>query len=323
MDKYEIIEILKEGEGFISGEEIGNKMEVTRANVWKMMQKLKQEGYEIDSSTNRGYQLLTDEFAYNQREIEKHLKTERFGKEIFFLKRTDSTNGQLKKQALEGAKEGTLFVAESMSRGKGRLGRKWHAPKQSGIWASLLLRPDMMPKDASAITLLTALAVVRALIEETNIQTHIKWPNDIVLYDRKICGILTEMDCEMEQINFVVLGIGINVNMEEFPEELQGIATSLYRIKNKEFGRTKILTKTLEILEEYYEIFLERGFEPFMEEYERRCITLNQDIVVHGKKTFEARAVGITKQGELLIERVGQTEQEIVSSGEVSIRGVM
>lgn len=323
MDMYEIIEILKKQETFISGEEIGNQMEGTRANVWKLIQKLKKEGYEIDSSTNRGYQLLTDEFAYNEKEIKRHLETDTFGREIYFLNRTDTTNGQLKKKALEGATEGTLFVAESMSRGKGRLGRKWNAPKQSGIWASLLLRPDMMPKDASAITLLTALAVVRALIEETKVQTHIKWPNDIVLYDKKICGILTEMDCEMEQINFVVLGIGINVNTEEFPEELQDIATSLYRIKNKKFGRTKIITKIMKILEEYYEIFLEDGFEPFMEEYEKRCITLNQDIVVHGKRTFEARAVGITKQGELLIQRVGQTEKEIVSSGEVSIRGVM
>lgn len=206
--------------------------------------------------------------------------------------------------------------------GRGRRGKQWSSPIGSGAWFSLLLRPDIPPAEASVLTLLGGLAVCRALEDISGMQPVIKWPNDILLNGKKLVGILTEMDCEMSQVHFVVLGIGINVNTKAFPPELEEVATSLFLESGKTFSRKLVVQKTMERLEEYYDIFLAAGgFAPLLDEYRRRCVTLGREVTVLEEKSFLATALDVTPEGELLVRRSDTGEEMVIYSGEVSIRG--
>ena len=320
---YRVLMVLKGVDGFISGEKIGEVLGISRAGVWKGIKKLRQEGYEIEAITNKGYRLISHDTVYNKEEILVGLETQNMGRELYFFKETDSTNNQLKDLGQKGAKEGTLAIAETMTHGRGRSSKHWTAPAQTGIWMSLLLRPEILPHKASVLTLLAGLAVSQAIEEETGVVCEIKWPNDILINGKKIVGILMEMDCEMQQTHFIVLGIGINVNTKEFPEELQDIATSLYQVVGHTFSRKKILQKVLLTFEKLYTIFLkeDQGFRPFLEQYENKCVTLHREIRVlgQGKVSFLAQGIGITPEGELKVKRMDTGKEEVVFSGEVSI----
>ncbi|WP_304507048.1 biotin--[acetyl-CoA-carboxylase] ligase [Anaerotignum sp.] len=320
---YRILEILRRESGFLSGEGIGKQLDISRAAVWKGIKKLRQEGYEIEAVTNKGYRLVLHDTMYNDKEIAQGLETKKFGHPIFFYKITDTTNGCLRAAAVEGAPEGTIAVAEQMTAGRGRRGRHWEAPAGSGIWMSILLRPTIFPSEASVLTLLAGLAVCQALEEETGLSPQIKWPNDILLNGKKLVGILTEMDCEMQETHFVIVGIGINVNTAEFPEGVNDVATSLYLESGRTFSRKNILQRVLLNFENLYEAFISShsGFAPFLSRYKEKCSTLNQEVRVIGKETFFAQAVDITPEGELVVIRKDNGKQEIVFSGEVSIRG--
>ncbi len=320
---YRILEILRREQGFLSGEEIGQQLDISRAAVWKGIKKLREEGYEIEAVTNKGYRLILHDTLYNEKEIAQGLLTKKLGKPIYFYKETDTTNGRLRDLAVAGAPEGTIAVAEQMTAGRGRRGRHWEAPAGSGIWMSILLRPTILPSEASVLTLLAGLAVCQALEDETGLAPKIKWPNDIMLNGKKLVGILTEMDCEMQATHFVIVGIGINVNTTEFPEGIDEIATSLYLQSGRTFSRKNILQKVLINFERLYEELIQANcsFEPFRSRYKEKCITLQQDVKVLGKETFFARAEDITPAGELVVIRRDTGAREIVFSGEVSIRG--
>ena len=250
------------------------------------------------------------------------MKTRYMGHPIYFYAETDSTNNRIRQLAVEGAAEGTLAVAEVQTMGRGRRGKQWSSPVGSGAWFSLLLRPDIPPAEASVLTLLGGLAVCRALEDISGMQPVIKWPNDILLNGKKLVGILTEMDCEMSQVHFVVLGIGINVNTKAFPPELEEVATSLFLESGKTFSRKLVVQKTMERLEEYYDIFLAAGgFAPLLDEYRRRCVTLGREVTVLEEKSFLATALDVTPEGELLVRRSDTGEEMVIYSGEVSIRG--
>ena len=321
---YRILELLRRQEGFLSGEDIGRELSITRAAVWKGIKKLREEGYEIEAVTNRGYRLTNPETMYNKRELEQGLKTKTMGQTIYFYEETDTTNNRARELALEGAPEGTLVVAEKQTAGRGRRGKVWESPLGTGIWMSLVLRPQIMPAEASVLTLLCGLATAEAIEAETGLSAGIKWPNDILINGKKAVGILTEMDCEMSEVHFVIPGIGINVNTASFPPEIAEIATSLHLECGKTVSRRRLVHRVLERLEEHYETFLRTGsFDAMLEDYRKHCITLGKEVHVLGREPFFAEALDITPEGELLVRRADNGKEEVVFSGEVSIRGVI
>ena len=259
---------------------------------------------------------------YNKAAIEAALKTEKKGQPLYFYPETDTTNDRIRELALEGLPEGTLAVAEMQTASRGRMGRAWQAPKDSGIWMSLLLRPDIPPMQASVLTLLTGIAIAEAIEEVTDVEVGIKWPNDILLNGKKLVGILTEMDCDMEKIHSVTVGMGINVNTKTFPEDLQDIATSLYLETGREYDRAEIVGCVMKHFEALYEEFLEKGgvFAPFKERYRRKCLNIGKEVRVIGRETYLAMALDITPEGELIVKRKDNGAEEVVFSGEVSIR---
>ena len=260
---------------------------------------------------------------YKKATVEAALKTEKMGHPLYFYPETDTTNDRIRELALEGAPEGTLAVAELQTAARGRRGRAWQAPAESGIWMSLLLRPDIPPTQASVLTLLAGIALTEAIEDVTGLEVGIKWPNDILLKGKKLVGILTEMDCDMERIHSVTVGMGINVNTKVFPEELQEIATSLYLETGREFERTEILAQAMLRFEALYKEFLTEGgvFAPFKERYRRKCLNIGKEVKVIGRETYLATALDITHDGELIVKRKDDGTEEVVFSGEVSIRG--
>ena len=260
---------------------------------------------------------------YNKAAIEAALKTKKMGRPLYFYPETDTTNDRIRELALEGAAEGTLAVAEMQTAARGRRGRAWQAPADSGIWMSLLLRPDIPPTQASVLTLLTGIALTEAIEDVTGMEVGIKWPNDILLNGKKLVGILTEMDCDMEKIHSVTVGMGINVNTKEFPEDLVDIATSLYLKAGKKFDRAEIVGQAMACFEKLYAEFLAEGgvFVPFKERYRAKCLNIGKEVRVIGRETYLATALDITPEGELIVKRMDDGTEEVVFSGEVSIRG--
>ena len=318
---YKILEELKKTESYISGEELGEKLGVSRAAIWKGIQKLKEQGYEIEAVSNKGYHIVRNQDLYNGIEIEEVCNTTKIAKEVYFYEQTDSTNNCIRKLAKEGKKEGVVAVAEIQTAGKGRRG-KGQSPKGTGIWMSMLLTPNITPPEAPVLTLLAGLAVCRAVRQQTGLTAMIKWPNDILISNKKICGILTELYAEMDSVHFVITGIGINVNTEVFPEELQKTATSLKIEKGETISRKNMIKA---VIEEFEKIYLqyekECSFLPFREEYKKYCINVGKELQVLSKQPFIAKGIDITEQGELLVQK--QTgEKVVVFSGEVSIRNI-
>ena len=261
--------------------------------------------------------------AYKKAAVEAALKTEKMGRPLYFYPETDTTNDRIRELALEGAPEGTLAVAELQTAARGRRGRAWQAPAESGIWMSLLLRPHIPPTQASVLTLLAGIALTEAIEDVTGLEVGIKWPNDILLNGKKLVGILTEMDCDMEHIHSVTVGMGINVNTKAFPEDLQEIATSLYLETGRESDRAELLAQSMLRFEELYKEFLAEGgtFAPFKERYRRKCLNIGKEVKVIGRETYLATALDITPDGELIVKRRDDGTEEVVFSGEVSIRG--
>lgn len=321
--KSEIIKLLKEAEGYISGQELCEQFGVSRTAVWKVINQLKEEGYEIEAVRNKGYVLKGMGDILSAEELESSIHTAWAGKNVVFFDRTDSTNIQARRLADQGAPHGTLVVAEHQEGGRGRRGRAWVSPKGSGIWMSILLRPQIESVSASMLTLIAALAVGKGIREATGIETGIKWPNDLVLNRKKICGILTEMSTEMTEIQYVIVGPGINVNTEDFPEEIRKIATSLCMETGKKYRRSPMIGKIMEALEEYYGIFEKtQDMSGLMEEYNRSLVNFGQEVCVLAPSgEFRGISEGINREGALLVKREDGTVEEVIS-GEVSVRGI-
>lgn len=321
--KTEILQVLRTTKDYVSGQELCDRLGVSRTAVWKTINKLKEEGYEIEAIQNKGYRLLSYPDVVTESEIKSRLETEWAGNTVVYAEVVDSTNNLAKRLGEEGRPHGTLAIAEEQTAGKGRRGRSWSAPSGLGLWMSLLLRPNLNPACASMLTLVSGLSVTRAIEEVTGLKVQIKWPNDIVYEGKKICGILTEMSAEMEEIHYVVVGIGINVNIEEFSEELKQKATSLKIICGKKIDRVEIVTAFLKYFERDYSKFLKtEDLELLKTDYEDRLVNLNQKVnILDGKKEYIGTAIGIEKNGGLLVEKEDKSVIA-VTSGEVSVRGV-
>lgn len=321
--REKILGLLRDGADYISGEVMSEVFGVSRSMVWKVIKGLRDEGYEIDSVTNKGYKLVGIPDLVTGDEVKSVLETETFGREIYDYKEVDSTNIVAKAKAREGAKEGTVVIAESQTGGKGRLGKIWESPTGTGIWMSIVVRPEMPPQDVSGITLVAGLAICKAIRKVTNLPAYIKWPNDIVVNGKKVCGILTQMSAEMDRVNYVIIGIGINVNTIKFPKELQKIATSLKIESGIEYKRKDIVAQVLKFFEEYYKKYIqEESLKGILEQYKDLCITLKNEVSIISKdKSYQAIPVDIDETGALIVDRKDGT-RELIAYGEVSVRGV-
>lgn len=255
-------------------------------------------------------------------ELERIRCTEWAGQEIFYFPVVDSTNTRAKELAGEGALHGTLVLAERQEAGRGRSGRSWESPEGVGIFMTLLLRPEIQSDHASMLTLVAALAVSAAITKKTKNTAEIKWPNDIVINGKKICGILTEMSVVSGQVSYIAVGIGINVHNAEFPEKIADRATSLYLETGIHFSRAELIEEILEQFEHYYATFLRtEDLSGLVDEYNARLVNRDRQVkVLDERKPFVGKALGITPRGELMVENDGN--MTLVSAGEVSVRGI-
>lgn len=317
-----ILELLRShGADYLSGEDVSRQLAVSRTAVWKHIQALKQAGYEIESHTRLGYRLRVVPDRLCPEEIIPHFNTQWMGKRILYFNDIGSTNIEARDEAQRGAPEGTIVVSEMQNNGMGRLARGWYSPQYKGIWLSVVLRPKFRPQDAPKCSLMAAVALERAIAAQTGIHCGIKWPNDLLVGNKKLVGILTEMSANFDSINYIIIGMGINVNLlgEDIPEDLQSIATSLAIITGKTVDRKALLGKILKELEYSYEQVCREGFGKLLDEWRQKSITLGQIVDVYGlDQHFSGQAVDIDAEGALLIER--PTGIERVVAGDVSIR---
>lgn len=319
-----ILAALREADGFLSGQELSEQLSVTRTAVWKAVQKLQEEGYRIQAVRNRGYRLQeVQPDILSSEEIEGRLKTKWAGNTVYSYTEVDSTNNRAKQLAEEGAPHGTLVMADIQTAGKGRRGRSWSSPSGSGIWMTLILKPDLEPSRASMLTLVMAHSVTKAIRMVTGLDAGIKWPNDVVVNGRKVCGILTEMSAEIDFINHIVIGFGINANITSFPEEIGKTATSLELEMGQPVSRADLAASVLEQFEVDYQAFLSHGdLSALLTPYNDMLLGIGQQVrVLQPGHEYTGISAGINRAGELLVKREDGTVTEIYA-GEVSVRGL-
>lgn len=321
--KTKVLRALRSCEGYLSGQELCEELGVSRTAVWKYIKQLEEEGYEIQAVRNKGYRLVEIPDVLDESEVRSRLNTKWAGHKVCFYQQVDSTNTQAKRLAEEGAPSGTLVFAETQTCGKGRRGRGWESPPSSAIYMSLLVRPKLPPERASMVTLVMGLSVVQALKRVLNLDAYIKWPNDVVLNKKKIVGILTEMSAQIDYIDYLVIGTGINVNIKTFPPELLDKATSLQIELGHPVSRAQLAAETMECFEKNYEIFeRDQNLSELMEEYNHVLANYQQQVrVLEPQGEYSGIARGINEMGELLVEKEDGTTA-LVYSGEVSVRGL-
>lgn len=320
--KAEILAALRASDGYVSGQELCGKFGVSRTAIWKAINQLKQAGYEIEAVQNRGYHIVSTPDILSENELRSIRKTEWLGNKIYYETEIDSTNTKAMKLAEEGAPHGTIVVTDHQTNGRGRRGRSWESPAGEAIAMTFLLRPKIDPNNASMLTLIAAMAVARGIEDETGLKAGIKWPNDVVINRKKVSGILTEMSAQADYVNHIVVGIGINVHIQEFPEELRNIATSVFLELGMKINRAALIERICEYFEAYFEVFLQtEDLSAISKQYDAYMVNRNQPVkVLDPKDTYEGTARGITTRGELLVDT--WESRKLVSSGEVSVRGI-
>ena len=360
--KQEVLRKLRETDGYLSGQQLSEAIGVSRTAVWKIIGKLKEQGYPIEAVTNRGYRLLSVEGSdlFNGEELENRLQTRWAGHPLIFAQETGSTNADIFRLSDLGYPQGTLAVTSKQTAGKGRRGRTWISPPDVNVYMSILLKPDLKPETAPMLTLVMALAVLQACeklyadpraglqqeglsheefsheglqnegMQNEGLHFGIKWPNDIVVSTdggpyRKICGILTEMRMEEKEIRDIVIGVGLNVNQTDFAQEIQQVAGSIALAAGRPVDRAELTATVWRFFEDDYAAFeKEQSLEPLREEYERSLVNRGRKVrVLDPKAPFEGIAMGITADGELIVRPEDGSGDRLVSTGEVSVRGVM
>ncbi len=319
--KEKILSMLLRQEEYISGQQMCEELGVTRTAVWKVINQLKEEGYAIEAVPNKGYVLRESPDSVAEYELKSQICKVSLIDTIVSYKEVDSTNNKAKELA-RNHEENMLIVADAQTTGRGSKGRNWSSPKGEGIWMSFLCHPSILPIHASRLTLIAALAVVKAIGEETGLKPQIKWPNDILLNNKKVCGILTEMSSELDYIHYVIVGIGINVHTKEFPQELIEKATSI-ALEGKSIKRSHLIRRIVEYFDIYVNRFLEtEELSLFLEEYNNLLVHKNKKVqVLSANSTQEGIARGIDTTGSLLLELKDGSIKPVIS-GEVSVRGL-
>jgi len=304
----------------VSGADLARTLGMSRAAVWKHIEHLRALGYDIEARQARGYRLAAVPDRLLPGEIQRRLRATRFGAEIAYRTEIASTNEEAARLARAGAPEGTLVVAECQTAGRGRLGRQWVSPPNANLYASFILRPPIPPGAAPQISLVAAIAVSRALAAVGAADVAIKWPNDCLLGGRKVAGILTEMDAEVDRVRAVVLGIGVNLNMtiEAFPAELRETATSLLLATGAQIDRVGFAARLCDDLEEVYDRFVEAGFEALVAEWEARsCLTGREVTVDCSGRHITGIVRGLDPDGRLVLD--GPQGEERIVAGDVSV----
>jgi BirA family biotin operon repressor/biotin-[acetyl-CoA-carboxylase] ligase len=308
--------------GFVSGEMISRELKVSRTAVWKHIKGLRGAGYLIEAIPSRGYRLLSTPDILDETELRDRLQPGLIGLRLVCLPETSSTNTVAFQLADEGAVEGTVVTADAQSGGKGRMGRVWSSPPGINLYCSVVLRPKVRPYQAPQLTFLSAVAVAKAIEATTGLKPEIKWPNDVLLGGRKVAGLLNEMSAETDAINFVILGIGVNLNMAtaQFPADLRAPATSLLIEQGRPVNRVQFTAQMLHELDKLYAGFLECGFAPVREEWQKRCNANDREVIVTdgGKDELRGMFNGIDGEGALLV-RMADGSVERVVSGDVRV----
>lgn len=317
-----ILRLFREQDGFVSGEQISRTLNVSRTAVWKHISALREAGYVVEAIPSRGYRLVSSPDLFSVAEISAQLTTSVMGKCLVCLDETVSTNAYAFRLAEEGAAEGTVVIADAQSGGKGRLGRIWSSPPGVNLYCSVVLRPSVKPYEAPQLTFLSAVAVARAIEQTTGLKPEIKWPNDVLLAGKKAAGLLNEMSAETDGINFVILGLGVNLNMStgQFPPDLRCPATSLMIETGHPVGRVHFATQMLKELDTLYADFLRHGFFRVREEWQQRCNAHGREVAVSNGEVMVAQGLfsGIDGDGALLV-RLADGSIERILSGDVKV----
>ncbi len=317
------LDILRSNKGYISGQDISEKLSISRTTVWKYINLLKDRGYRIDSVTNKGYKLVSSPDRLDYNELGVYLNTSYIGRKVIYYDSIESTNKEGKKIAVK-SDEGLVIIGEEQTQGRGRMGRGWVSPKGKGVWMTLVLKPKINPLDSRKISLIASAAVVKAM-ENLGIEGQLKWPNDILINRKKIAGILTEINCEIDLVNYILVGIGINVNLdkEDFPKDLQEKASSIKIELGKKISRQKLVANILNEFEVLYDEFIEENnIKKSIEINREKLVFLGENIrVIENGKEKISRAKALDDNGLLVIENQDQSIEKLFS-GEISIRGI-
>ena len=321
--KAQILALLRERSEYVSGQELCERFGVSRTAVWKAIGQLKKEGYHIEAVQNRGYLLIEGSELFGQHELESRMDTGWAGHPVVYYDTLGSTNLQAKLDAENGAAQGTLVVADMQTAGRGRRGRSWSSPPGTNIYYTLILKPKIEPDKASMLTPVMGLAVAEGIRRTCGLDAMIKWPNDIVIGGKKVCGMLAEMSVEQDFIHYVVIGVGINVGQQDFPEEIAATATSLTRECGTKVPRGELIVMVMKAFEEYYDIFLKSGnLSGLTGTYNSLLVNYGRQVrVLDPKGEFDGIARGINELGELLVERENGSVENVYA-GEVSVRGI-
>lgn len=294
----QIINYLKQAEGYISGEDISRQLKITRTAIWKNIEELRKDGYDIVAVPHLGYKLLSSPDKLFPREVLRGLKTKTIGQNYVHLDTVGSTMDHAFQLAVDGAREGTVVCAEGQTKGRGRMERPWSSPKGKGLYFSLILKPNLFPADAAKMTLFSAVALCEAISQSAGIPVQIKWPNDLLIKDRKVAGILTELSAEMDRVRFIVIGVGLNVNTST--KLLPPNATSLKQETGRNFSRVVLLQGIFQSIERWYEVLKKDGFSPIISRWRELSSTLGRKISIGDIK---GKAVDLDEHGGLIIQK--------------------
>lgn len=319
-----VLNVLRERNDFVSGSEIAEVLSISRNAVWKHIETLKAGGYRIESLHSRGYRLLSVPDRLTEDELTAHLGTSWLGRSLACREVTGSTNSDAAELGRGGAPEGSVVVADAQTAGRGRLGRSWVSEPGLNLYLSVLLRPEILPSEAPQLSLVAGVAVAAAL-ESVGVRPQIKWPNDVLLGGRKVCGILTEIEAEADRVSFVVVGLGVNLNsrLHDFPEELHDKATSLRIESGEAVDRAPVAARVLGELERYYALFRDGGFAAVAPEWERRTALVGRELTVSGAgEVVTGMYAGVDTDGALLLD-ASDTKGGVrrVLAGDVTVIG--
>ena len=319
----QILTTLRQARGAaVSGADLSSQLGVTRSAIWARIEELRVLGYEIEASPHQGYRLLNVPDVLHAEDIASLVECNKvIGRDIRVFEETGSTNDVVEKLARDGVGEGVVVFAESQTKGRGRLGRKWISPGRKGLWFSVLLRPNLHPSAATQLTVAAATALVRGIRSQTGLEPQIKWPNDILLNGRKIAGVLTELSAELDRVKHVILGIGVDVNLTttDFPAELRKLATSLRIESGRTWRRADLAAAMLIELEQDYLRISDGKFGVIADEWERHCATLGHQVSIQmGGRVLQGRAESLDPDGALLL-RTDHGHLERIIGGDVTL----
>jgi len=314
-----ILDFLNKKQDYISGDQISHRLGITRQALWKHIQALKDYGYDIVAVPHLGYKLISSPDRLFVSEVSRQLNTKFIGKKIYYFDTASSTMDIALQLGIKGSPEGTIVLADAQTKGRGRLGRNWFSPKYKGIYLSLILRPQISPNQAPLLTLISAVSICEAIKEKTGLSPQIKWPNDILVHHKKVGGILTELNAEMDLSRFVVVGIGLNVNNDK--KALPEGGASLKEQKKENIDRLELLQEILRRIEANYLLFQREGGCPIINKWREYGITLGRRVkVACQKEHLEGQALDIDIDGGLLIRDDAGLTQKVMSGDVVHCR---